>query len=48
MDESTIGKAGGGRGLTVVAGGEAARKRVDDSPPSGGMRPIAGDLPASR
>jgi phosphomethylpyrimidine synthase len=48
MDESTIGKAAGRRGLTVVAGGEPARKRVDDSPPEGGLPPIAGDLPASR
>jgi phosphomethylpyrimidine synthase len=47
MDESTIGKGARGK-LTVVAGGEGARKRVDDTPPTEGLPPIANDLPASR
>jgi phosphomethylpyrimidine synthase len=49
MDESTNGKVGARlRNLTVVPGGEGARKKVDASPPTDGLPPIAGDLPASR
>jgi phosphomethylpyrimidine synthase len=48
MDESTNGKVGASRNLTVISGGEAGRKKVDASPPTVGLPPIAGDLPASR